>query len=46
MPADGIVENFEAGESAEEIAYNFDLGGDVRTVLAYASTQTVSKQAS
>lgn len=47
VPADGIVENFEAGESAEEIAYNFDLDpNDVRTVLAYASTQTVSKQAS
>jgi uncharacterized protein (DUF433 family) len=47
VPADGIVENFEAGESAEQIAYNFDLDArEVRAVLAYASTQMVSKQAS
>lgn len=47
VPADGIVENHEAGESAEQIAYNFDLDPrDVRALLAYATTHTVSKQAS
>jgi uncharacterized protein (DUF433 family) len=40
VPADTIVENFEGGESIEEIADNFDLNpDDIRKVLAYASTR-------
>ncbi len=37
MPADDVVENYEAGSPVEEIAENFDLkAGDVRAILAYA----------
>jgi uncharacterized protein (DUF433 family) len=47
VPADGVVENYEAGESVEEIAYNFDLDAkQVRAVLAYASAHAMTKQAS
>jgi uncharacterized protein (DUF433 family) len=35
-----VVENFESGESVEEIAYNFDLNPeDVRQALTYASAR-------
>ncbi len=38
VPADQVLENHDAGESVEEIAYNFDLKPeDVRAVLAYAA---------
>jgi uncharacterized protein (DUF433 family) len=47
VPADGVVENYEAGESVEEIAYNFDLDAkQVRAVLTYASAHAMTKQAS
>ena len=37
VPADAVVENFESGESVEEIAYNFDLNPeDIRQVLTHA----------
>ena len=37
VPADTVVESAELGESAEEIAYNYDLDiNDVRSILAYA----------
>jgi uncharacterized protein (DUF433 family) len=37
VPADQVLENHDAGESVEDIAYNFDLKpDDVRAVLAYA----------
>jgi uncharacterized protein (DUF433 family) len=37
-PADHVIENHNAGESIEDIAYNFDLeSGNIRTVLAYAA---------
>ena len=38
VPADQVLENHDAGESVEDIAYNFDLNpDDVRAVLAYAA---------
>ena len=44
MPASQVLENRDAGESVEEIAYNFDLKpGDIRTVLAYAARQLTSR---
>lgn len=47
VPADGVIENYEAGESVEEIAFNFDLDpSDVRAVVSYASAHPVSKRAS
>lgn len=37
VPADQVIENHDAGESPEDIAYNFDLNlEDIRAVLAYA----------
>ena len=37
VPADQVVENYESGESVEDIAYNFYLKPDeIRAVLAYA----------
>jgi uncharacterized protein (DUF433 family) len=37
VPADQIIENHDAGETVEDIAYNFDLKpDDIRAVLAYA----------
>lgn len=39
VPADQVIENHDAGESPEDIAYNFDLNlEDVRALLAYAAT--------
>ena len=45
VPADAVVENYECGESIEEIAFNFDLDPrDIREVLTYASArQTVTR---
>ena len=41
VPADQVVENYESGESVEDIAYNFDLKPeDIRGVLAYSSAET------
>ena len=38
VPADTIVESAELGETAEEIAFNYDLKlDDVRRLLAYAA---------
>jgi uncharacterized protein (DUF433 family) len=40
VPADQVVENYESGESVEDIAYNFDLRpDDIRAVLAYAGAR-------
>jgi uncharacterized protein (DUF433 family) len=40
VPADQVIENHDAGESPEDIAYNFDLNlEDVRALLAYAATR-------
>ena len=40
VPADAVVENFESGESVEEIAYNFDLNpDDLKKVLAYEAAE-------
>jgi uncharacterized protein (DUF433 family) len=45
VPADAVIENYESGESIEEIAYNFDLDpADIRKVLAYASARQTVKQ--
>ena len=39
VPADQVIENYDAGESPEDIAYNFDLNPeDIRAVLAYAAS--------
>jgi len=47
VPADAIVENYESGESVDEISYNFDLKAeDVRKVLAYASARQLVKHSS
>jgi len=38
VPADTIVESAELGETAEQIAFNYDLKlDDVRRLLAYAA---------
>ncbi len=40
VPADQVIENYDAGESPEDIAYNFDLSlDDIRAVLAYAASR-------
>jgi uncharacterized protein (DUF433 family) len=37
VPVEQVVASHKAGESAEEIAYNYDLNlDDVRTVLSYS----------
>jgi uncharacterized protein (DUF433 family) len=45
VPADQVIENYESGESVEDIAYNFDLKPeDIRGVLAFAAgRQPVSR---
>jgi uncharacterized protein (DUF433 family) len=46
VPADAVIENYESGESVDEIAFNFDLNPeDVRKVLAYASARQFAKNA-
>jgi uncharacterized protein (DUF433 family) len=47
VPADAVVENYESGESVEEISFNFDLQpDDVRKVLTYASARQLAKRSS
>jgi uncharacterized protein (DUF433 family) len=47
VPADAVIDNYESGESVEEIAFNFDLKPeDVRKLLAYASAREFATQAS
>ena len=47
VPADAVLENFESGESVEEIAYNFDLNpDDIKKVLAHASARQLMKRVS
>jgi uncharacterized protein (DUF433 family) len=42
-----VIDNYESGESVEEIAFNFDLKPeDVRKLLAYASAREFATQAS
>ncbi len=46
VQADAVVENYEAGESVEDIAYNFDLRPeDIRKVLAFAASRQAVKPA-
>jgi uncharacterized protein (DUF433 family) len=43
MPADQVIENYDAGQSPEDIAYNFDLNPeDIRAVLAYAASRQIA----
>jgi uncharacterized protein (DUF433 family) len=45
VPADQVLENHDAGESVEDIAYNFDLKpNDVRAVLAYAAGRQLTSR--
>jgi uncharacterized protein (DUF433 family) len=38
VPADQVLENYDTGESVEDIAHNFDLKpDDIRAVLTYAA---------
>jgi uncharacterized protein (DUF433 family) len=40
VPADQVIENYDAGESPEDIAYNFDLNPeDILAVVAYAASR-------
>jgi uncharacterized protein (DUF433 family) len=40
VQADAVLENYEAGESVDEIAYNFDLKPeDIDKVLAFAASR-------
>jgi len=46
VQADAVVENYEAGESVEDIAENFDLQpADIIAVLAYAHQRAEMKSA-
>ncbi len=46
VQADSVLENFESGESVEDIAYNFDLSPqDIIAVLAYANERITMKSA-
>jgi uncharacterized protein (DUF433 family) len=45
VPADQVLENHGAGESVEDIAYNFDLKpDDIRAVLAYAARRQLTSR--
>jgi uncharacterized protein (DUF433 family) len=45
VPASQVLENRDAGESVEEIAYNFDLKpDDIRAVLAYAARRQLTSR--
>jgi uncharacterized protein (DUF433 family) len=45
VQADSIVQNFEGGESIEDIVENFDISAaDVRSLLAFAADQIAAKQ--
>ena len=40
VQADAVIENYEAGESVDEIAYNFDpRPEDIEKVLAFAASR-------
>jgi len=41
VPADAVVENYESGESVEEIAFNFDL--DAEDIRKYSHTRRRGK---
>jgi hypothetical protein len=46
VPADQVLENHNAGESVEDIAYNFDLKpDDIRFVLIYAALSANRRKA-
>ena len=46
VPADAVLENYEFGESVDDIVYNFELDReDVVAVLAYASERMAAKSA-
>ena len=46
VQADAVLENYESGESVEDIAYNFDLDPDeIRAVLSYANQRIAMKSA-
>jgi uncharacterized protein (DUF433 family) len=45
VPADQVLENHNAGESVEDISYNFDLKpDDVRAVLTYAAGRQLTSR--
>jgi uncharacterized protein (DUF433 family) len=45
VPADQVLENHDAGQSVEDIAYNFDLKpDDIRAVLAYAARRQLTSR--
>jgi len=45
VAADQVVENHDAGETVEEITYNFDLKpDDIRALLAFTRMQTQTKK--
>jgi uncharacterized protein (DUF433 family) len=44
VQADSIVQNYEGGESVEEIAYNFSIPeSTVRELLAYAASRIATR---
>jgi uncharacterized protein (DUF433 family) len=44
VQADSIVQNYEGGESIEDIAYNFSIPQDaVRALLTYAATRIATR---
>jgi uncharacterized protein (DUF433 family) len=46
VQADAVLENYESGESVDDIAYNFELDrDDIIAVLAYASERMPLKSA-
>ncbi len=46
VQADAVLENYESGESVDDIAYNFELDReDIIAVLSYASQRTAVKSA-
>ncbi|MDQ1450732.1 MAG: hypothetical protein QOE55_5508 [Acidobacteriaceae bacterium] len=45
VPADQVLENHNAGESVEDISYNFDLKpDDVKAVLTYAAGRQLTSR--
>ncbi len=46
VQADSVLENYESGESVEDIADNFELDPEeIRAVLAYANQRVATKSA-
>jgi uncharacterized protein (DUF433 family) len=40
VPADAVLENYQSGESVEDIAYNFDLRPeDIQGILEFAASR-------